>query len=455
MNGRLPSRFRTFGALVLVGACACTGLSCGHAEPSAELRDAVRDYSSALPVFPGAEGFGTNTRAGRGGQVICVTSLDASGPGSLREAILTAGPRTIVFDVGGVIDLADVLVIAEPYVTIAGQTAPNPGITILGAGILVHTHDVLIQHLRVRVGDRENGPDPGGRDGISVVGRPDGTAPIYNVVVDHCSVSWAIDEGVSTWHPGVHDVTFRQCIIAENLSRSIHPEHEHSKGLLIGDHSKRIAVIGNFFAHNRRRNPFVKGDVSALIVNNFIYNPGSATIHFGDLERSGPSLGTVIGNAMVAGADTSLFNTMIAILIDARWSGCVAGMDNLATGARFRRHVFAPWIWRDLDAYADAPVRVTPLTIRSGAEVRAWVLEHAGARPAQRDEADLRIVDSARNRTGCIINSPRDVGGWPHAEPQTIALDWPEDPAADTDGDGYTDVEERLHELAAQVEGLS
>src|SRR3954471_9834133 len=106
--------------------------------------------ASAAEAFPGAVGFGTQTPGGRGGQIIKVTNLNASGPGSFAAAAATKGPRIVVFEVGGVIDLNGTVVkIAEPFITVAGQTAPNPGITFIRGGVGISTHDVVIQHVRV------------------------------------------------------------------------------------------------------------------------------------------------------------------------------------------------------------------------------------------------------------------------------------------------------------------
>ena len=132
-------------------------------------------------------------------------------------------------------------------------------------------------------------------------------------MIDHCSVSWAIDEGVSTWYDGVRDITFSNNIVAEILSESLHPENEHSKGLLIGDHSRRVAVIGNLFAHNMRRNPMFKGDTSTIIAGNLIYNPGTAAIDFSDREFSGPSRSSIRRNVLIRGTDTEDWMPMISL----------------------------------------------------------------------------------------------------------------------------------------------
>ncbi len=437
---------RTLSALMVVVCLAGCPM-----EPGAGLHDTERDYSGARPVFPGAQGYGIDTRAGCDGEVIRVTNLDAEGPGSLRAALETPRPRTIVFEVGGIIDLKKALSISQPYVTVAGQTAPPPGITVIGAGMTVATHDVLVQHLRFRVGDRPDGPAPTARDGISVVAH--GPAETFNVVIDHCSVSWAVDEGMSTWSGGVHDVTFSNCIVAENLSRSIHPENEHSKGLLIGDHARRIAVVRCLFAHNMRRNPFIKGNVSALVVNNLIYNPGTAAIHLGDLEGSGPSLAGIFGNVLIPGPDTRRAMPLVRLLVDMKRKSAVYARGNDPGHRALWRSVRARHAWKPVDKYTDSPVRVLPMELLSGEEVAGHVLASAGAWPAHRDGTDTRIVDSVRQGTGRIIDSQGEVGGFPPAAQAHHTPELPPEPAEDDDDDGYTNLEEWLHSRAAAAEG--
>lgn len=452
LAGHSPSRsLRRQAARVLTLLAAALG-SCIPVEPSPELRDAIRDYGGALTAFPGAEGFGVVTPAGRGGAVLRVTSLAADGPGSLRAALASPGPRTIVFEVAGIIELTDIIVVAEPFVTIAGQTAPSPGITIAGAGIQISTHDVLVQHLRVRVGDDPVGPDPGGRDALNVIGAADGSLDVGNVVIDHCSLSWAIDEGSSTWNPGVHDVTIRSSIVSENLSHSLHPEGEHSKGLLIGDHAKRVSVIGNLFAHNEMRNPFLKGDTSVLVANNVIYDPGSQAIHLDDPEGSGPTIGAVVGNRMVAGLDSDWILAMVEALTWVKSTSRIYMLGNDSGTRPDRLTIGTPEVFVDLTAYDESPVRVMPLTLRPVAEVEDWVLASAGARPADRDAVDRRVVEDVHAGTGHIIDSPSQVGGLDPVVPVVRPLELPDDPYGDPDGDGRTRLEDWLAAYATAVE---
>ncbi|MFN7164717.1 MAG: polysaccharide lyase family 1 protein, partial [Hyphomonas sp.] len=250
------------------------------------------DTTSTAPIgpvwfFPGID-WQAITAGGRGGEIIRVTSLANDGPGSLREAIETEGARIIVFEVGGVIDLEkQTLSITHPDVTIAGQTAPSPGITLIRGGIDVKTSDVIIQHIRIRPGDNGEARGSGfAEDAIS-------TLSARNLIVDHCSFTWAVDENLSAsgprftgatpddWRAGTSgNILYSHNLIAEGLADATHPKFEHSKGSLIHDNISGILIYGNLYAHNYERNPLFKGGVQGQIVNNFIYDPGQRAVHY-------------------------------------------------------------------------------------------------------------------------------------------------------------------------------
>ena len=172
--------------------------------------------SAAVPIIPGANGFGTTTAAGRGGQVYRVTSLAESGTGTLKACIDQKGPRVCVFEVSGMIKLTQNLPIRNPNITIAGQTAPSPGITLRGASVIIKTSDVLIQHIHVRPGDDPSGPSPDNRDALRIEGD-EGTPIVRNVVIDHCSFSWSIDEMASAWQ-NWDNITLSNNIFSEPLN---------------------------------------------------------------------------------------------------------------------------------------------------------------------------------------------------------------------------------------------
>jgi hypothetical protein len=398
-----------------------------------------------LPVLPGAEGFGITTPAGRGGQILTVTSLADSGPGTLRAAIAVPGPRVIVFEIAGTITLASHLYVSQPFLTIAGQTAPSPGITLRGAGLSIVTNDVLVQHLRIRVGDEPGGVPPQNRDGLQVLG------PAYNVVVDHVSVSWGIDENASLWY-SPHDVTLRHCLLSEALHNSIHPEGAHSDGLLIGQDSLNVALIGNVLAHNYDRNPYIKDGASVLLANNLVYNWRGGSGRGAALGSSDTTptaiLTSFAGNVYIRGANTPSSGAAIGVTSGIDLGTKLYKTDTLAVGVGEYKTASS------IDPLVPtAPIWTSPLTVRSSSQVESWALDRVGARPADRDAVDTRVISQLRLRQGQIIDSQTEVGGWPELPVVTRTLTLPASPNADDDADGYTNLEEWLHLLAAEVEG--
>lgn len=381
----------------------------------------------------GLEGFGLDTAGGRGGEVIRVTNLNAAGPGSLRSALAAAGPRIVVFEVGGVIDLARRNIpVDEPYLTIAGQTAPSPGITLIRGGLSIRTHDVRVQHIRVRPGDAGQPARSGwAPDAISVSG-----AGAFNVHIDHCSTSWAVDENMSASGPRTlgagqtsHRVTISHSIIAEALDYASHKKGRHSKGVLVHDFSTEIALIGNLFAHNDRRNPYFKAHATGVVVNNLIYNPGSAAVQLGYIDdewrdaRFAPANPrvSVVGNLLYYGRDTYSDLALVsyrgeAFLEDNRVYNLDGEPMNLTQGAV-----------RLLAEKPQWPAGLQPLPAEA---VAGYLLANAGARPADRDPVDRRIVADFRARRGRIIDSQEQVGGYPRAEPVRRPLEIPDDTEA-------------------------
>jgi pectate lyase len=261
----------------------------------------------AIPVIPGAAGFGMETPAGRGGTVYKVTNLNATGTGSLRACIDGSGPRVCVFEVSGTIRLTADLMVRNDFLTIAGQTAPSPGIILRGAALRIQASDVLVQHLRIRVGDDAVGPAPANRDALKIEGSS--TKTVRNIVVDHCSFSWAIDETVSVWGP--HDnITFTNNIFAEPLDESIHPTDDgtgiekHGFGVILGSAAgSSVTMKGNLFAHQVERNPLSRAS-ELVFVNNVVYNRGTMDL---DIQGEGgaASRNTVLNNLFIRGPSYS------------------------------------------------------------------------------------------------------------------------------------------------------
>ncbi len=380
-----------------------------------------------LPAFPGAEGFGANTPGGRGGKVIAVTTLDASGPGSLDAACRASGPRIVVFRVGGTIRLKRNLEIREPFITIAGQTAPGDGICMRGAGLSIRTHDVVVRYLRVRVGDDPVGPNPENRDGIEIAHNRPGE--VHDIVVDHCSVSWAIDENVSTWYE-CRDVTFQWCLVGEALMKSRHPKGGHSMGILVGDHAKRVSVHHCLMAHNNGRNPLMKGDTEAEVVNNVVWNYGYEATAFSDPEGSGAYRANVIGNTYLPGAQS---RNRPGIRINHPKDGTrIFVRGNLGPG----RESDAADDWKavagDGKLRSLEPVfKPSGISVQPAVVARELVLRYAGAVLPKRDAVDERIVRSVREGKGKVIDSQDEAGGWPEYAGGAAP--------ADSDGDGIPD----------------
>ncbi len=257
---------------------------------------ATATLAARIPAFPGAEGYGSHTPGGRGGEVVFVTNLNDSGPGSLREAVKSSH-TIIVFRVGGTIELESPLKIHHSYITIAGQTAPGGGICLKNYPlILSNVRDVVIRYLRLRHGDKSGYEG----DALWVVRS-------RNIVIDHCSTSWSIDETLSVTH--ADSVTVQWCFITESLNNSVHSKGAHGYGGLVAYiEDGRISEHHNLWAHHRSRNPrpgsTANLDLPGLIYdfrNNVIYNWGSKcgyTVkaysrikmnYIGNYLRTGPS----------------------------------------------------------------------------------------------------------------------------------------------------------------------
>ena len=406
-----------------------------------------------LQVFPGAEGFGSTTVAGRGGVVLRVTNLNDSGTGSLRAAMTAAGPRTVIFEISGTITLTtDDIKVNNPYLTVAGQTAPSPGITIRGGGIRVFTHDVLVQHLRGRPGDVLAASVPRGNAGAFQalgVGGGAETSNTYNVVFDHVSASWATDQNM-TVYSGIRDVTFSNSIISEGLidSPNNFAGQCHSCAVLVGERSHRFSLIRNLMAHTVKRFPEAKGDTSTLIVNNLMYNNRDEVMDFYDYDGHGPLQASIVGNCTCPRPE---YKPGLPIYLSERQSEAgtqVYQADNVTPGVVLSNNVtaFNPMV-------STPPLSLAGVTVRPSSEVETYLKSHAGARPADRDAVDTRIVSELTNRTGRTINAPGDVGGYPAQAVNVRPLTLPANPNGDDDGDRYTNLEEWLHAFSAVVEG--
>ena len=402
----------------------------------------------SLDAFPGAVGVGKNTVGGRGGAVIHVTNLNDSGTGSLREALATTGARTVVFDVSGNIDLTSILTVTEPYVTIAGQTSPG-GIAVSGKQFNVATHDVIIRHMRFRAGGhRYDGNDSDG-DSFSVWGKNwNGGIDVYNIMIDHCSFTWGVDETMSVTG-GAENVTIQNSMIAGGLWYSKLGTGNHSKGLMVSgknNYDTEVSVYKNYIAHNYDRSPLISNpdadNTSMLVdyVNNVSYNWHSG------LRPSGGGDAHInwIANYMKEGPDSARADFFMQQEYEpaAGTEPLFYVLDNIGTG---RNIGDSQWLVSEnytsvllTNAYQQATrwTMTEPLPYETMTSTLASsIVTDAGATVPIRDSVDTAYIDSFDAGT----NEMEDGAG-----DKSYPSDWPtystaNDNPIDTDSDGMPD----------------
>jgi len=427
-----------------------------------------------IPAFPGAEGGGKFTFGGRGGKVYVVTSLADNGPGTLRWACEQGGARIIVFNVAGIIHIKSPIIVRAPYISIEGQTAPGDGICVAGESFWVNTHDVVIRYMRFRRGETN-------------VGRRDdalGGDPVGNIIVDHTSTSWGLDENFSMYRHmfdpgdgskdeklGTVNITVQNCIYAEALDY-----WNHSFGSTTG--GENSTLLRNMWADNTGRNPSVGWNGIYTFVNNVVFNwhhrsmdGGDYTTNFNIINnyfKPGPvtpkddAVGhrilkpesgrsklkeRVFGRAYVVG---NIMEGYPAITAD-NWAGGVQ-VDELPDAGPYKDYM-----------YSATPFPMAPVTIMSAQQAYKFVVENAGATLPHRDAVDLRIAEQVRTgkiaykemktdtdfqfkirklprdsyKLG-IITAPWQVGGYPVYKGT---------PYKDSDNDGMPDSYEIAHGL--------
>ena len=428
--------------------------------------------SSSLPVVPGAAGYGMQTRAGYGcggsPTVLRVTNLNDSGTGSLRAALSASGPRVVIFEVSGYIDISSNLWVDNPCLTVAGQTAPSPGITVrMVAGsattmFRVNTHDVLFQHFRVR---------PGALTCNSAIQMYGSVSSSYNLVFDHMSLSWNQDESIlfypTSENGGFTDATVWRSTMAEGLANAPGMAACEGGGGTGPGHGpasagRHVAFIQNLIAHNGVRNPTINGDSSTAFINNVVYDwPGAnGSFLFNLSDYPGPWYATWIGNRYVVGPNGDEGDGAYAIRLfnqpPANTGNRFYDLDNTITNDAhpgiaaklfLNELTFNPFVG---SPPPQAPIP-TGLTIQPSTSVEATVSANAGARPADRDAVDTRLMNELRTRTGKFVRSPDDVGGYPPLAVNSRVLTLPASPHA-VSASGYTNLEVWLHGFASAVE---
>lgn len=372
--------------------------------------------------------FGLDTPGGSGGTVMKVSNLNPDGPGSLAAALTENGPRIVVFEVAGVIDLGQTnLEISQPFLTIAGETAPDPGITLIKGGLRIISHDVIVRHLHIRPGDAGLPPRNGwNTDGIAVTGKD-----ACNVLIEHNSISWATDELVSASGPRDRGpaatskhITFRYNILAEALDYATHGKGKHSKGALVHDFSQHIAFIGNLFVHNARRNPYFKAHTTGVVLNNIIYNADGNAVKLGFIDDEwthtaftpeNPQV-AVVGNLLRYGRDSYSDLALVS------YHGDAYLQDNLTFNLDDNAMYEAMGV---INRLAEPPVWPEAIKVIAAKDLEQQLLPAIGARYWQRDAIDKRIVQSYFNRDGRIIDSQQQVGGYPQISPVYRPLNVP------------------------------
>jgi hypothetical protein len=422
----------------------------------------VYSFTQNQLAFPGAEGYGKTTIGGRGGTVYEVTNLNDAGTGSLRAAVQASGRRTVVFKVSGTIILNSDLKISNPYITIAGQTAPGDGICLRKYALVLETNEIIIRYIRIRLGNESGGES----DAVSARG-------CKHVILDHVSASWSVDETMSVYF--CDSISLQWCLVAESLFNSNHPKGNHGFGGIWG--SNLSTYHHNLMAHHSSRNPRLASGCGYFDYrNNVIYNWGYNSTYGGEDVQVGDPLHTFSTINMVAnyykpgpattpGATTYRFtnpsfrditsdygswyisdNVMAgnAAVTSNNWNGGVQPQGG--TGDIQYLKMDTPWAAMTFDQ-------------QTASNAYASVLDNVGATLPKRDAVDLHVIQDTRNGVATyegptyetlksvpdktkncgIIDVPDNVGGWPVLS--SVAA------PTDTDHDGMPDNWENAHGL--------
>lgn len=412
-------------------SCVVLILFFGQCRSIAEVVHTVGDSTLA---FPGAEGFGKYTSGGRGGKVIYVTTLNDSGTGSLREAVESKEKRTVLFSVSGTIELKSSLTINHGNLTIAGQSAPGDGICLRNYPLIISADNVIIRYIRLRLGDASAQE----ADAFSA------TKGKQNIIIDHCSISWATDECASFYRN--RNFTLQWCIISESLNQSVHKKGDHGYGGIWG--GQGASFHHNLLAHHTSRLPRFSGSSTTPnspeelvdFRNNVIYNWASNNTYGGERGRY-----NVVNNYYKPGPATGskkmwIINPSQPYGMFFIRGNCFYNNNAITTNNSTGIKADHP------DSLSvDKPFTVIAIRDESAEHAYERVLKGAGA-SLKRDPVDERIITDVREGTAStgknkngIIDSQNDVGGWPILKSLQAPMD--------NDGDGMPDDWERKNRL--------
>jgi hypothetical protein len=417
---------------------------------------AITNYGQS--AFKGAEGFGSVTRGAYGGssepRVLIVDDLrdasiqTSSSSGTLRWCVSQTYPRIVLFNVSGVIELASEVRIGSPYISIYGQSAPDKGITIKGSSFYLRSHDIIIQHLKSRVGDGSTGSEMKDRDGLSI------GHDTYNIIIDHCSFSWAIDENFDIYGENIRDITVSNCIISEGLYNSAGYTSQHSYGMLVGFGIKNLSVIKDLFVNNLNRNPLISNLSEAEVINCLIYNANKPGVD------TDPAKVSVVGCISKPGPESGDYSDYIVRIR----SGCTANCDFHAVYVKDNIYNSKTALGVINESTYDPMVDTPPIwsgkcNILKASETEQYLIKNAGAFYYDRDDIDKRIIYDLINGTGSYITTPSQAGGYGTISSKFRNIlnhsGYPKYPHQDSDNNGFTNLEDWLQTLPLSEDAVS
>jgi pectate lyase len=389
-------------------------------------------------AFPGAEGFGKYTTGGRGGKVYIVTNLNDDGPGSLRQGVKAKGPRTIVFAVSGTIGLESPLKINNGDLTIAGQSAPGDGICIKNFTTTISASNVILRYLRFRLGDERKSED----DALN------GNQHDSDIIIDHCSMSWSVDEAASFYYN--HNFTMQWCIISESLTKSVHTKGPHGYGGIWG--GEGASYHHNLLANHSSRNPRFSGSTTTMnpidelvdFSNNVIYNWGMNSTYGGEKGKY-----NMVNNYYKPGPATPKNRRNRIVNPWSPYGQFYIAGNRVEGDEKISKDNWAGGVQGDHvdSARVNTAFKVEPIGLQSAEDAYKSVLKYAGA-SYKRDAVDERVLretaDGSSNAGGThngLIDSQIDVGGWPVLKSLPAFVD--------TDMDGMPDDWEKKNKLNA------